>query len=48
MEQNNNPSDISRADTLGAKEDFLHIDRRKEGYDLRDASEVGKKQFQEK
>lgn len=48
MEQKNWEKDIVRANSFGAKEDFVHDSERKEDHDLRDASGVGKKQFQEK
>ncbi|GGJ78513.1 hypothetical protein GGR02_003248 [Anoxybacillus voinovskiensis] len=48
MERKNWEKDIARANSFGAKEDGIHVSNEKEGYDLRDASEIGKKQFQEK
>lgn len=48
MERKNWEKDIAHASSFGAKEDVIHVHNGKEGYDLRDASGVGKKQFQEK
>lgn len=45
MERENKANEIERANQMGAKEDFVHVSERKEGDDLRNAREVGLKQF---
>lgn len=45
MEREKGMKEMERANKMGAKEDIVHMRAREEGYDLRDAREIGLKQF---
>jgi hypothetical protein len=44
MEFNDYIREIERASKMGANEDIIHVSKNDDGYDLRDAREVGAKQ----
>ncbi|MBA2875606.1 hypothetical protein [Thermaerobacillus caldiproteolyticus] len=44
MEFNDYIREIERASKMGANEDIIHVSKNDDGYDLRDASNIGVKQ----
>jgi hypothetical protein len=44
MKLNDDIQEIERVSKMGANEDIIHVSKNDDGYDLRDAGEIGAKQ----